>query len=85
MCFVTYAYGILQVEHPTGNDLNGGLYDAMRKEFRHVVEEMRMEIEQVCTLNLLCMLHSVFCVLKLPGFFASHTGSSENKILHFTK
>ncbi|XP_044485769.1 uncharacterized protein LOC123211238 [Mangifera indica] len=39
-------YAQNKVEHPTGNDLNGGLYDAMRKEFRHVVEEMRMEIEQ---------------------------------------
>ncbi|KAJ0048819.1 hypothetical protein Pint_15645 [Pistacia integerrima] len=39
-------YAQNKVEHPTGDDSNGGLYDAMRKELRHAVEEIRMEIEQ---------------------------------------
>lgn len=36
-------------EHPNG-DLNGELYEAMRKELRHAVEEIKTELEQVCGL-----------------------------------
>ncbi|XP_052301714.1 uncharacterized protein LOC7484458 isoform X2 [Populus trichocarpa] len=32
-------------EHPTGEDMNSGLYEAMRKELRHAVEEIKMELE----------------------------------------
>ncbi|KAG5230284.1 Amino acid transporter, transmembrane [Salix suchowensis] len=38
-------YAQKKAEHPTGDDMNGGLYEAMRKELRHAVEEIRMEIE----------------------------------------
>ncbi|XP_015577499.1 uncharacterized protein LOC8266349 isoform X1 [Ricinus communis] len=33
-------------EHPTGDDINSGLYEAMRKELRKAVEEIKMELEQ---------------------------------------
>ncbi|WRX18881.1 hypothetical protein QQP08_011368 [Theobroma cacao] len=33
-------------EHPTGDDMNGGLYAAMRKELRHAVEEIKTQLEQ---------------------------------------
>ncbi|XWS60310.1 hypothetical protein CRYUN_Cryun07bG0025100 [Craigia yunnanensis] len=33
-------------EHPTGDDVNGGLYAAMRKELRHAVEEIKTQLEQ---------------------------------------
>ncbi|XVE54527.1 hypothetical protein DITRI_Ditri03aG0088700 [Diplodiscus trichospermus] len=33
-------------EHPIGDDLNGGLYAAMRKELRHAVEEIKTQLEQ---------------------------------------
>ncbi|KAA8542159.1 hypothetical protein F0562_023311 [Nyssa sinensis] len=39
-------YAQKKAEHPTGNDVNSGLYEAMRKELRHAVDEIRMEIEQ---------------------------------------
>ncbi|KAI8529166.1 hypothetical protein RHMOL_Rhmol12G0204500 [Rhododendron molle] len=32
-------------EHPTGDDVNGGLYEAMRKELRYAVDEIKMELE----------------------------------------
>ncbi|MBA0559573.1 hypothetical protein Golob_016528 [Gossypium lobatum] len=32
--------------HPTGDDVNGGLYAAMRKELRHAVEEIKTQLEQ---------------------------------------
>ncbi|KAH7857330.1 hypothetical protein Vadar_011406 [Vaccinium darrowii] len=32
-------------EHPTGDDANSGLYDAMRKELRYAVDEIKMELE----------------------------------------
>ncbi|KAF8414331.1 hypothetical protein HHK36_002332 [Tetracentron sinense] len=34
-------------EHPTGDRVEMGLYEAMRKELRHAVEEIRTELEQV--------------------------------------
>ncbi|XP_058195039.1 uncharacterized protein LOC131311562 [Rhododendron vialii] len=34
-------------EHPTGDDVNGGLYEAMRKELRYAVDEIKMELEHV--------------------------------------
>ncbi|WCJ36222.1 hypothetical protein M5689_017435 [Euphorbia peplus] len=33
-------------EHPIGDDMNGGLYEVMRKELRNAVEEIRMELGQ---------------------------------------
>ncbi|CAK7336642.1 unnamed protein product [Dovyalis caffra] len=39
-------YAQKKAEHPTGDDLNSGLYEAMRKELRHAIEEIRMELEQ---------------------------------------
>ncbi|XP_060204439.1 uncharacterized protein LOC132632494 [Lycium barbarum] len=33
-------------EHPTGDVVNGELYEAMRKELRHAVEEIKTELEQ---------------------------------------
>lgn len=50
--------------------MNGGLYDVMRKELRHAVEEIKMELEQVCSLRPLFItlaVHPVF-LLKLLGF-----------------
>ncbi|KAH1080144.1 hypothetical protein J1N35_019905 [Gossypium stocksii] len=32
--------------HPTGDNVNGGLYTAMRKELRHAVEEIKTQLEQ---------------------------------------
>ncbi|CAN1802151.1 hypothetical protein LINPERHAP1_LOCUS23254 [Linum perenne] len=32
-------------EHPTGEDTTCGLYEAMRKELRHAVEEIKLELE----------------------------------------
>ena len=58
------AFLIPQLEHPIGDDLNGGLYDVMRKELRHAVEEIKMELEQVCALHPLFItlaVHHVFC------------------------
>lgn len=65
------AFLIPQLEHPIGDDLNGALYDVMRKELRHAVEEIKMELEQVCPLHPLFITlaaHPVF-LLKLLGFF----------------
>ncbi|XP_057970171.1 uncharacterized protein LOC131159339 [Malania oleifera] len=39
-------YSQKKTEHPTGDDDNSGLYEAMRKELRHAVEDMRMELEK---------------------------------------
>ncbi|KAE8658316.1 DELLA protein GAI1-like [Hibiscus syriacus] len=33
-------------EHPIGDDVNGGLYAAMRNELRHAVEEIKTQLEQ---------------------------------------
>ncbi|KAA3454384.1 Major capsid [Gossypium australe] len=33
-------------DHPIGDDVNGGLYAAMRKELRHAVEEIKTQLEQ---------------------------------------
>ncbi|XVF11586.1 hypothetical protein REPUB_Repub08aG0039800 [Reevesia pubescens] len=33
-------------EHPTGDDVNGELYAAMRKELRYAVEEIKTQLEQ---------------------------------------
>ncbi|XP_017608241.1 uncharacterized protein LOC108454332 isoform X2 [Gossypium arboreum] len=33
-------------DHPIEDDVNGGLYAAMRKEFRHAVEEIKTQLEQ---------------------------------------
>ncbi|XP_021909018.1 uncharacterized protein LOC110823052 isoform X2 [Carica papaya] len=33
-------------EHPAGDNINGGLYEAMRKEVRYAVEKIKMELEQ---------------------------------------
>ncbi|OMO87889.1 hypothetical protein CCACVL1_08701 [Corchorus capsularis] len=39
-------YAQKKVDHPTGDDVNGGLYAAMRKELRHAVEEIKTQLEQ---------------------------------------
>ncbi|KAK9278850.1 hypothetical protein L1049_028429 [Liquidambar formosana] len=39
-------YAQKKAEHPIGDDVNSGLYEAMRKELRHAVEEIRTEVEQ---------------------------------------
>lgn len=44
-CLLVYS----QADHPVGDDVNGGLYEVMRKELRHAVEEIRMDLEQVCS------------------------------------
>lgn len=36
-----------QAEHPVGEVVHGELYQAMRKELRYAVEEIRTELEQV--------------------------------------
>ncbi|KAI4374607.1 hypothetical protein MLD38_012586 [Melastoma candidum] len=36
-----------KAEHPMGEDMNAGLYQAMREELRNAVEQMRMDLEQV--------------------------------------
>lgn len=38
----------LKAEHPSGDDMSSGLYEAMRKELRNAVEDIRMELKQVC-------------------------------------
>ncbi|KAG5234232.1 Amino acid transporter, transmembrane [Salix suchowensis] len=38
-------YAQKKAEHPTGEDMNSGLYESMRKELRHAVEEIKMELE----------------------------------------
>ncbi|KAJ6977673.1 hypothetical protein D5086_023522 [Populus alba] len=38
-------YAQKKAEHPTGEDMNSGLYEAMRKELRHAVDEIKMELE----------------------------------------
>lgn len=48
-CFFLKYIIVLQGEHPNG-DVNGELYEAMRKELRHAVEEIKTELEQVCDL-----------------------------------
>jgi hypothetical protein len=42
----------LQAEHPSEDDVNGGLYAVMRSELRNAVEEIRMELGQVSNLVL---------------------------------
>lgn len=39
-------YAQKKTEHPTGDEVNSGLYEAMRNELRHAVEEIRIDIEQ---------------------------------------
>ncbi|KAL7161783.1 hypothetical protein ACSBR2_042289 [Camellia fascicularis] len=39
-------YAQEKAEHPSGDDVNSGLYEAMRKELRYAVDEIRMELEQ---------------------------------------
>ncbi|KAF8010508.1 hypothetical protein BT93_J1209 [Corymbia citriodora subsp. variegata] len=39
-------YAQKTADHPTGGDVNSGLCEAMRQEFRHAMEEMKKEIEQ---------------------------------------
>ncbi|TXG51318.1 hypothetical protein EZV62_023842 [Acer yangbiense] len=51
-------YAQKKAEHPTGEDLNGGLYEAMRTELRHAVEEIRMELTQTMAKKKTSSLHS---------------------------
>nr|GLL34886.1 uncharacterized protein LOC109192575 isoform X1 [Ipomoea trifida] len=39
-------YSQKKAEHPTEDDINSGLYEAMKKELRYAVEEIKTEIEQ---------------------------------------
>lgn len=79
----------LQVEHPTGEDMKGGLYEAMRTELRHAVEEIRMELAQVCIqlhLKLLfdnSILLPFFHLLKLLGLLVSCAVNGQKENLHF--
>ncbi|KAK3225152.1 hypothetical protein Dsin_005014 [Dipteronia sinensis] len=50
-------YAQKKAEHPTGEDLNGGLYEAMRTELRHAVEEIRMELTQTMAKKKTSTLH----------------------------
>lgn len=38
-------YAQKKPDHPTGDDINGGLYEAMKKELRHAVDEIKTELE----------------------------------------
>ncbi|XP_028118535.1 uncharacterized protein LOC114316064 isoform X3 [Camellia sinensis] len=38
-------YAQKKAEHPTGDDVNNGLFEAMRKELRYAVDEIKMELE----------------------------------------
>ncbi|KAH7549753.1 hypothetical protein JRO89_XS13G0076800 [Xanthoceras sorbifolium] len=51
-------YAQKKAEHPTGEDMNGGLYEAMRTELRHAVEEIRMELTQEMAKKKTSTLHS---------------------------
>lgn len=69
---VTYwpTFSPIQAEHPTGDDMNSGLYEAMRKELRHAVEEIKMELEHVCfcvsrELDLIVYIIYYMCILVL--------------------
>ncbi|GAV87168.1 hypothetical protein CFOL_v3_30594 [Cephalotus follicularis] len=42
-------YAKNKAEHPISDDVNNGLYEAMRKELRYAVEEIKMELEQGMT------------------------------------
>lgn len=42
-----------QTEHPTGDGERNGLYEAMRKEVWHAVEEIKLQLEQVS--NVICL------------------------------
>jgi hypothetical protein len=42
--------------------MNSGLYEAMRKELRHAVEEIRMELEQVCN-SVSHQLDLIICII----------------------
>ncbi|XP_062116024.1 uncharacterized protein LOC133830122 [Humulus lupulus] len=39
-------YAQKMAQHPTGDDMNGSFYEAMRTELRHAVKEIRTEFEQ---------------------------------------
>ncbi|CAH9135847.1 unnamed protein product [Cuscuta epithymum] len=39
-------YSQKQAEHPTEDDINSGLYEAMKKGLRYAVEEIKVELEQ---------------------------------------
>ncbi|GAB4860498.1 hypothetical protein Ancab_035656 [Ancistrocladus abbreviatus] len=41
-----YAKKKFQSEHPSDDDVNNNVYQTMRKELRHAVEEIRIELEQ---------------------------------------
>ncbi|KAL4295504.1 hypothetical protein GQ457_12G006460 [Hibiscus cannabinus] len=43
---IRVVYAQKKGEHPLGDDVNGGLYAAMRKELRHAVEEIKTQLEQ---------------------------------------
>ncbi|XP_057480503.1 uncharacterized protein LOC130767609 isoform X2 [Actinidia eriantha] len=39
-------YAQKKADHPSGDDVSSGLYEAMRKELRYAVDKIRMELEQ---------------------------------------
>ncbi|KAM7253859.1 hypothetical protein ACFE04_031541 [Oxalis oulophora] len=57
-------YSQNKADHPTGDDddANGGLYEAMRKELRYAVEEIKIELEQAVTKSNPAVLSSGDCL-----------------------
>lgn len=53
LIYLLYAHLLvhLQTEHPTGDGEGNGLYEAMRKEVWHAVEEIKTQLEQVSTVK----------------------------------
>lgn len=42
-------FSFAQSDHPIGEVVENGLLEVMRKEVQHAVEEIRTELEQVCS------------------------------------
>ncbi|XP_057472445.1 uncharacterized protein LOC130761021 [Actinidia eriantha] len=55
-------YAQKKVEHPTGDDVNNVLYEAMRKELRHAVDEIKMELEHATMVRTTPALDSESCL-----------------------
>uniref|UniRef100_A0A7N0TZW8 Uncharacterized protein n=1 Tax=Kalanchoe fedtschenkoi TaxID=63787 RepID=A0A7N0TZW8_KALFE len=55
-----------KAEHPIEEDINTGLYNAMRKEFRNVVEDIRLELEQAMLHNYLANISGTLQSLSAP-------------------
>ncbi|PSR96755.1 Sister chromatid cohesion protein PDS5 B like [Actinidia chinensis var. chinensis] len=55
-------YAQKKVEHPTGDDVNNVLYEAMRKELRHAVDEIKIELEHAIMVRTTPALDSESCL-----------------------